>query len=116
MLILFTATFYPVSVYVVTWNLQGEQPKCDLSQLLAIKSTTDGLNSSPPTPDMYVIGLQETCLWSPSVSFTNPWIEAFDNVLRPLDYVRVKSVRMVETLIMVYVKRQCLPRLRDIEV
>lgn len=101
---------------MVTWNVKGEQPKSDLSQLLSLKSTIDDANSGAPMADLYAIGLQEVSLRPSNLLFTDPWIEAFDKVFRQLDYVRLKNVRMIGILLMVYTRRQNLTKFRAIEV
>lgn len=102
------------SIYTVTWNVKGEQPKCDLSQLLAISDQS--ADNSHGLADIYVIGLQEVSLRPANIFFTEPWIESFDSVFKQLDYVRLKSVRLVGIVLVVYTKRQYMTKIRSLEV
>lgn len=62
---------------------------------------------------MYVIGLQEVPVY---YFWNNPWIESFDRVFKQIDYTRVKYNRLMGILLLVYVRRNHLPKFRSIEV
>ncbi|KAK2490246.1 hypothetical protein MC885_019534 [Smutsia gigantea] len=63
--------------------------------------------------DMYVIGLQEMNCGIVSLlsdtAFEDPWSRFFMDVLSPLSFVKVSSVRMQGLLVLVFAKHQHLP-------
>lgn len=96
----------------MTWNVKGEQPKCDLTQLLSISPqiTNSEINS---LPDIYVIGLQEAPF---SILFPDQWKEAFDKLFSQLNFIRLKSIKLIGVLLIVYTKRPLLHKFRSIQV
>ncbi|XP_054166827.1 inositol polyphosphate 5-phosphatase K-like isoform X2 [Oppia nitens] len=104
-----------LSVHVLTWNVKSGQCKCDLSQLLDISSLTNQ-SSDEQLADIYAIGLQEVAFKFGNIFFTEPWIETFDKLFKQLDYVRVKQIRLVGIVLMVYTKRSYLPRIKSVDV
>jgi hypothetical protein len=96
----------------VTWNVKSELPKCDLSQFLNISPeiTNSEIDS---LPDIYVIGLQEAPF---NILFADQWKQAFDKLLSQLNFMRLKSIKLVGVLLIVYTKRQLLHKFRSIQV
>uniref|UniRef100_A0A8C3YBE1 Inositol polyphosphate 5-phosphatase K n=1 Tax=Catagonus wagneri TaxID=51154 RepID=A0A8C3YBE1_9CETA len=95
-----------LSIHVVTWNVASAAPPPDLSDLLQLH--TPNLNL-----DMYVIGLQEMNCGIMSLlsdtAFEDPWSSFFMDVLSPLSFVKVSSVRMQGLLLLIFAKYQHLP-------
>ncbi|KAI5268629.1 inositol polyphosphate 5-phosphatase K isoform X4 [Manis pentadactyla] len=95
-----------LSIHVVTWNIASAAPPLDLSDLLQ-------LNNQNLNMDMYVIGLQEMNCGIMSLlfdtAFEDPWSSFFMDVLSPLSFVKVSSVRMQGLLVLVFAKHQHLP-------
>uniref|UniRef100_A0A8D1DKW6 Inositol polyphosphate-5-phosphatase K n=1 Tax=Sus scrofa TaxID=9823 RepID=A0A8D1DKW6_PIG len=95
-----------LSIHVVTWNVASAAPPPDLSDLLQLH--TPNLNL-----DVYVIGLQEMNCGIMSLlsdtAFEDPWSSFFMDVLSPLSFVKVSSVRMQGLLLLVFAKYQHLP-------
>lgn len=95
-----------LSIHVVTWNVASAAPPLDLSDLLQ-------LNKENLSVDMYVIGLQEMNCGIMSLlsdtAFEDPWSSFFMDVLSPLTFVKVSSVRMQGLLLLFFAKHQHLP-------
>lgn len=95
-----------LSIHVVTWNIASEAPPLDLNDLLQ-------LNNQNLNLDMYVIGLQEMNCGIMSLlsdtAFEDPWSSFFMEVLSPLSFIKVSSVRMQGLLLLVFAKYQHLP-------
>ncbi|XP_039742209.1 inositol polyphosphate 5-phosphatase K isoform X4 [Pteropus medius] len=95
-----------LSIHVVTWNIASEAPPLDLNDLLQ-------LNNQNLNLDMYVIGLQEMNCGIMSLlsdtAFEDPWSSFFMEVLSPLSFIKVSSVRMQGLLLLVFAKHQHLP-------
>ncbi|CAG2116119.1 unnamed protein product, partial [Medioppia subpectinata] len=108
-----------LSVQLITWNVKSEQCKCDLTQLLDIDVDDPSVGHTSagqqPLADVYAIGLQEVAFRPTSLVFTDPWVTALDKLFRQLDYVRLKQIRLVGILLVVYTRRQLLPRFRSVE-
>ncbi|XP_007454285.1 PREDICTED: inositol polyphosphate 5-phosphatase K isoform X2 [Lipotes vexillifer] len=95
-----------LSIHVVTWNVASAAPPPDLSDLLQLNSLNLNL-------DVYVIGLQEMNCGIMSLlsdtAFEDPWSSFFMDVLSPLSFVKVSSVRMQGLLLLIFAKYQHLP-------
>lgn len=95
-----------LSIHVVTWNVASAAPPPDLSDLLQ-------LNNLDLDLDIYVIGLQELNCGIMSLlsdtAFEDPWSSYFMDVLSPLSFVKVSSVRMQGLLLLIFAKYQHLP-------
>ncbi|XP_065752891.1 inositol polyphosphate 5-phosphatase K isoform X2 [Phocoena phocoena] len=95
-----------LSIHVVTWNVASAAPPPDLSDLLQLNNLNLNL-------DVYVIGLQEMNCGIMSLlsdtAFEDPWSSFFMDVLSPLSFVKVSSVRMQGLLLLVFAKYQHLP-------
>ncbi|RLV89138.1 hypothetical protein DV515_00015032 [Chloebia gouldiae] len=98
-------------LHLVTWNVGTASPPPDVTSLLQ-------LNSTGPTMDMYVIGLQEVnskiTNFLSDLAFDDPWSIFFMTVLSPLGYIKLSSVRMQGLLLLIFVKHVHLPFIRDI--
>ncbi|XP_049557894.1 inositol polyphosphate 5-phosphatase K isoform X4 [Orcinus orca] len=95
-----------LSIHVVTWNVASAAPPPDLSDLLQLNNLNLNL-------DVYVIGLQEMNCGIMSLlsdtAFEDPWSSFFMDVLSPLSFVKVSSVRMQGLLLLIFAKYQHLP-------
>ncbi|ELK26980.1 PREDICTED: inositol polyphosphate 5-phosphatase K isoform X1 [Myotis davidii] len=95
-----------LSIHVVTWNVASAAPPLDLDHLLQLDKQNLNL-------DMYVIGLQEMSCGIMSLlsdtAFEDPWSSFFMDVLSPLGFVKVSSVRMQGLLLLIFAKCQHLP-------
>ncbi|XP_024420524.2 inositol polyphosphate 5-phosphatase K isoform X1 [Desmodus rotundus] len=95
-----------LSIHVVTWNVASAAPPLDPDNLLQ-------LNNQNLNLDMYVIGLQEMDCGIMSLladtAFEDPWSSFFMDVLSPLSFVKVSSVRMQGLLLLLFAKCQHLP-------
>ncbi|XP_061246606.1 inositol polyphosphate 5-phosphatase K isoform X1 [Bos javanicus] len=95
-----------LSIHVVTWNVASAAPPPDLSDLLQLNNLNLDL-------DIYVIGLQELNCGIMSLlsdtAFEDPWSSYFMDVLSPLSFVKVSSVRMQGLLLLIFAKYQHLP-------
>lgn len=95
-----------LSIHVVTWNVASAAPPPDLSDLLQLNNLNLNL-------DIYVIGLQELNCGIMSLlsdtAFEDPWSSYFMDVLSPLSFVKVSSVRMQGLLLLIFAKYQHLP-------
>ncbi|XP_021406696.1 inositol polyphosphate 5-phosphatase K isoform X2 [Lonchura striata] len=98
-------------LHLVTWNVGTASPPPDVTGLLQ-------LNSTGPTMDMYVIGLQEVnskiTNFLSDLAFDDPWSIFFMTVLSPLGYIKLSSVRMQGLLLLIFVKHVHLPFIQDI--
>ncbi|KAL5289866.1 INPP5J family protein [Megaselia abdita] len=108
---------HQLCVYIVTWNVGTKYPDdISLHSLL-------GLNKNPSLseylPDIYAIGLQEVNSQPQNqlLGFfkEDQWIQKFKDVLQGLDYVSVKTEQMQGLLLTVFVRKQHLVHLRNIE-
>ncbi|XP_057572452.1 inositol polyphosphate 5-phosphatase K isoform X2 [Hippopotamus amphibius kiboko] len=95
-----------LSIHVVTWNVASAAPPPDLSDLLQLNNLNLNL-------DVYVIGLQEMNCGIVSLlsdtAFEDPWSSFFMDVLSPLSFVKVSSVRMQGLLLLIFAKYEHLP-------
>ncbi|XP_029468836.1 inositol polyphosphate 5-phosphatase K isoform X2 [Rhinatrema bivittatum] len=95
-------------LHLVTWNVGTASPPRDIRSLLQLDTHLD----------MYVIGLQEvnckiTTLLSGLV-FEDPWSLFFMDILAPLGYVKISSIRMQGLILLVFVKHRHIPFVQDI--
>jgi len=102
----------------MTWNTNAQYPppELDCSKLLGIN---DGnLND---LPDIYCLGFQELSLRLDNYVLDSmlygedTWTQACRNVLNRHDYVKIRSQRLLGFSISIFVKRQHLLHVRDIE-
>lgn len=95
-----------VRLYLCTWNVGGEGPPKDLSDLLGLKEKQ--------LPDIYGIGFQEM---DPNDDGTkdNTWTKRLTQELGAYNYVRLKVLRMQAIALNVYVKRHMLLRVTSVE-
>nr|XP_033777811.1 inositol polyphosphate 5-phosphatase K [Geotrypetes seraphini] len=95
-------------LHLVTWNVGTAFPPQDADHLLQLDMPMD----------MYVIGLQEVnCKMINLLSefvFDDPWSLFFMDVLSPLGYVKVVSIRMQGLMLLVFVKHLHIPFIQDI--
>ncbi|KAM7413648.1 hypothetical protein PAMA_020843 [Pampus argenteus] len=98
-------------LHIVTWNVATVDPPDDVSSLLHL--------SSPKSPDLYVIGLQEVysrpLRFVSDIVFDDPWSHLFMSTLAPRKYVKVSSIRMQGLLLLFFSKLEHVPFIRDIQ-
>lgn len=98
-------------LHMVTWNVATADPPDDVSSLLHL--------SSPKSPDLYVIGLQEVyskpLRFVSDIVFDDPWSHLFMSTLAPRNYVKVSSIRMQGLLLIFFSKLEHVPFIRDIQ-
>ncbi|XP_075155035.1 inositol polyphosphate 5-phosphatase K [Haematobia irritans] len=103
-------------VYIVTWNVGTRFPdNISLRNLLGISNSVEDHH----LPDIYAIGLQETNVQPQQQVLglfkEDPWTDKAKKLLKDYDYVLIKSEQMQGLLISIFVRRQHVPHLRDIE-
>ncbi|KAM4699625.1 inositol polyphosphate 5-phosphatase K isoform 2-T2 [Discoglossus pictus] len=98
-------------LHLVTWNVGTASPPRDVSSLLLLDTSCSDI-------DMYVIGLQEVnskiLNFLSDLAFDDPWSLFFMDVLSPLGYVKISSIRMQGLLLLVFVKHKHIPFIQDI--
>ncbi|KAG8450719.1 hypothetical protein GDO86_003117 [Hymenochirus boettgeri] len=98
-------------VHIVTWNVATAPPPRDVSSLLQ-------LDTSCTNTDMYIIGLQEVnskiLNFISDLAFDDPWSLHLMDILAPLNYVKLSSIRMQGLLLLTFVKHQHIPFIQDI--
>ncbi|XP_051848148.1 inositol polyphosphate 5-phosphatase K isoform X1 [Antechinus flavipes] len=98
--------YLQLRLHVITWNVACASPPTDITDLLL-------LDNQSSTPDIYVIGLQEVKCglinYLSELAFEDPWSKLFMDILSPLSYIKVSSIRMQGLLLLVLVKRQHVP-------
>ncbi|KAM4796806.1 inositol polyphosphate 5-phosphatase K isoform 2-T2 [Rhinophrynus dorsalis] len=98
-------------LHIVTWNVATASPPRDVSSLLL-------LDSSCPPVDIYVIGLQEVnskiVTFLSDLAFDDPWSLFLMDILAPLGYVKLSSIRMQGLLLLTFVKHKHIPFVQDI--
>ncbi|ESO97270.1 hypothetical protein LOTGIDRAFT_83370, partial [Lottia gigantea] len=92
-------------LYLLTWNV-AEGPPVDLSEALELHK--------PKLPEVYAIGLQEVYT-SNSETKSGSWSEAITKLLAPKGYVRCKERSMLGIWIIVFIRKQMLPYVTNIE-
>ncbi|KAM3934122.1 inositol polyphosphate 5-phosphatase K isoform 1-T1 [Leptodactylus fuscus] len=96
---------------IITWNVGTASPPRDLSSLLQ-------LDSSGSNIDLYVIGLQEVnskiVNFLSDLAFDDPWSLFLMDVLAPLGYIKLSSIRMQGLLLLTFVKHKHIPFIQDI--
>jgi len=110
-------------VYVVTWNVGSRFPdNISLRQLLGLQDVTASKDSEVPTahlPDIYALGLQEVNAQLEQQVLglfkEDPWTRKAKELLRGYDYVAVKTEQMQGLLLSMFVRRQHVEHLQDIE-
>ncbi|KAH8368201.1 hypothetical protein KR084_008374 [Drosophila pseudotakahashii] len=108
-------------VYVVTWNVGSRFPEnISLRQLLGLQDVTkDTPESAAHLPDIYALGLQEVNAQPQQQVLglfkEDPWTHKAKELLRGYDYVAVKTEQMQGLLLSMFVRRQHVEHLQDIE-
>ncbi|XP_066455764.1 inositol polyphosphate 5-phosphatase K isoform X2 [Eleutherodactylus coqui] len=101
-----------LQLQIVTWNVGTAPPPRDLSSLLQ-------LDSSDANIDLYVIGLQEVnsrmVNFLSDLAFDDSWSLYFMDILAPLGYVKLSSIRMQGLLLLIFVKHKHIPFIQDIQ-
>ncbi|XP_007485811.1 inositol polyphosphate 5-phosphatase K isoform X4 [Monodelphis domestica] len=98
-------------MHVVTWNVATAAPPTNLNELLLLNNECENM-------DMYVIGLQEMksgiINYISELAFEDPWSKLLMDVLAPLGYIKVTSIRMQGLLLLVFARRLHVPFISDI--
>lgn len=98
-------------LHVVTWNVGTASPPRDLSSLFLLDSSVSNI-------DMYVIGLQEVnskiVNFLSDLAFDDPWSLFLMDILAPLGYIKLSSIRMQGLLLLTFVKHKHIPFVQDI--
>lgn len=101
-----------MSIYLVTWNVVGRAPTEELKSLL-------NLDDNRHVVDIYAIGLQEVNAkphaFLLDMVCEDYWTKAFRDLLGPLNFVQIKSIRLQGLLLVVFVKRQHLLHIRGLQ-
>lgn len=104
-----------LSLYFVTWNVVTKPPQEDLHDVLGLSD--ESIRSD--LPDMYIIGLQEVKAKPHSILmdtlFEVQWVKEFRSILTEFDYVKVRVIRLQGLLQVIFVKREHLIQLQDIQ-
>lgn len=104
-------------MYIVTWNVGTKYPDdISLHNLLELNKNPD-LNVH--LPDIYAIGLQEVNSQPQNqlLGFfkEDQWVQKFKDILQKLDYVSIKTEQMQGLLLTIFIKKEHLLHLRNIE-
>ncbi|XP_074045276.1 inositol polyphosphate 5-phosphatase K isoform X2 [Macrotis lagotis] len=98
-------------LHVMTWNVASASPPPNINDLLL-------LDNESPSIDMYIFGLQELksgiINYLSELAFEDPWSKLIMDILSPLGYIKVTSIRMQGLLLLVLVKRQHVPFMSSI--
>ncbi|KAM8976074.1 inositol polyphosphate 5-phosphatase K isoform 2-T2 [Pelodytes ibericus] len=98
-------------IHLVTWNVGTAPPPRDVSSLLFPDTSSPGI-------DMYIIGLQEVnakiVSFLTDLAFDDPWSLFLMDILAPLGYVKLSSIRMQGLLLLTFVKHKHIPFIQDI--
>uniref|UniRef100_T1PBC9 Endonuclease/Exonuclease/phosphatase family protein n=1 Tax=Musca domestica TaxID=7370 RepID=T1PBC9_MUSDO len=103
-------------VFVVTWNVGSRFPdNISLRNLLGISNLVEDHH----LPDIYAIGLQEVNVQPQQQVLglfkEDPWTDKVKHLLKDFNYVLIKTEQMQGLLVSLFVRRQHVPHLRDIE-
>ncbi|KRG00360.1 uncharacterized protein Dwil_GK27966 [Drosophila willistoni] len=106
-------------VYVVTWNVGSRFPdNISLRQLLGIHDAGANVDASH-LPDIYALGLQEVNAQPQQQMLglfkEDPWTHKAKKLLRQYNYVAFKTEQMQGLLLTMFVRRQHVEHLHDIE-
>ncbi|XP_044139802.1 inositol polyphosphate 5-phosphatase K isoform X2 [Bufo gargarizans] len=100
-----------LQLQIVTWNVGTASPPRELSSLLL-------LDASGSNIDLYVIGLQEVnsrvVKFLSDLAFDDTWSLFLMDILAPLGYIKLSSIRMQGLLLLMFVKHKHIPFIQDI--
>jgi inositol-1,4,5-trisphosphate 5-phosphatase len=105
------------SFYIVTWNVGTQYPDdIALHDLLGLEGNP---KNDHHAPDFFICGFQEVNA-QPQNLITNffyqdPWVQKLKQLLKPRDYVVVKTEQMQGLLLTIFTKRKHLMHVRDVE-
>ncbi|KAG8231620.1 hypothetical protein J437_LFUL010298 [Ladona fulva] len=102
-------------LYMLTWNVATRPPEEDVKSMLGLREQMGSLNQ----PDMFVVGLQEVKSQPQNMLMDalmgNPWTNAFRDPLARCGYIIIRTVRLQGIVLLVFILRKHLLRVRDIE-
>ncbi|XP_032594813.1 inositol polyphosphate 5-phosphatase K [Drosophila grimshawi] len=106
--------------YIVTWNVGSRFPdNISLRQLLGLHDDASGKADDEDLPDIYAIGLQEVNAQPQhqviGLFKEDPWTHKAKQLLRGYNYVAVKTEQMQGLLLTMFVRRQHVEHLKDME-
>ncbi|XP_054718871.1 type II inositol 1,4,5-trisphosphate 5-phosphatase-like [Uloborus diversus] len=99
------------TVFMGTWNVNGQSPK---------ESLKDWLSVDPTPPDFYVVGFQELDLSKEAYLFTDTpkedeWLQAVKAGLNPsVKYKMVKLIRLVGMMMIVFIKEELAEHVKNV--
>ncbi|XP_057305735.1 inositol polyphosphate 5-phosphatase OCRL-like [Hydractinia symbiolongicarpus] len=103
---------FPFTLLAGTWNVNGQ---------LATESLVPWLQDNPESPDVIAIGFQELDLSAEALVFNDSsredtWMKAIENGLpKNTDYFKLKHVRLVGMMLVVYVQTKHKMQVSDVE-
>lgn len=101
-----------LKIFVGTWNVNGQAPAEDVTPWLAV-------DQDPP--DVFSLGFQELDLSAETLLKNvtpkeDEWLKIAEQGLHPkAQYTKVKTIRLVGILLMVFVKSQYLPYVTEVD-
>jgi hypothetical protein len=109
-------------IHCISWNVGNATPSEDLAEMFSYNSDNNP-NNSNNSPDMYVVGAQECSFSSPVDSLGKPlypsaelaWGGALTQAL-PHNYVRITHISMRDIRIHVFIRREKLKFVRNVQV
>ena len=107
-----------LNIRSVTWNVAAQDKPNNFS-FTNLLEVTESLVK--PKYDIYAIGFQEVSaradkyLIDAFVSGNDPWTMTVMNELKPHDYVKIKSIRLLGLVLSVFCLKKHIPYLRNIE-
>lgn len=102
-------------LYLITWNVATRPPEEDVTAMLGLGEQAGNFK----LPDIYVIGLQEVKSQPQNMLMDallgNPWTNTFREPLSRCGYIVARTIRLQGIVMTVFVLREHLLRVRDIE-
>ncbi|XP_071443630.1 inositol polyphosphate 5-phosphatase K-like [Hetaerina americana] len=104
-----------IRLYMLTWNVATRPPEEDVTAMLGLGEQTGNFK----LPDVYVIGLQEVKSQPQNMLMDalmgNPWTHTFRDPLSKCGYIVARTIRLQGIVLTVFILREHILRIRDIE-